>query len=177
MYLCRFLCALQPHDRKKWAQRYAQLIKPGGQLATLIFPVDPNKDRNEGPPFPVTPELYTELLEPLGTLSTHDCDASHSSGAIESGACFHAAFSALLRQARDCSFTEQSLLSACEACSTGCRRVLSRQGGHQMSPVINKLHCRAGFAQVHFRKVEPHESHERRQGQEYFAVWTRKAEA
>ncbi|CAK0756839.1 hypothetical protein CVIRNUC_002488 [Coccomyxa viridis] len=94
-----FLCALQPHDRKKWAQRYAQLIKPGGQLATLIFPVDPNKDRNEGPPFPVTPELYTELLEPLG------------------------------------------------------------------------------FAQVHFRKVEPHESHERRRGQEYFAVWTRKAEA
>ena len=93
MYLCRFLCALQPHDRKKWAQRYAQLIKPGGQLATLIFPVDPNKDRNEGPPFPVTPELYTELLEPLGTLSTHDCDASPSSGAIESGVCFHAAFS------------------------------------------------------------------------------------
>ena len=66
MCLCRFLCALQPHDRKKWAQRYAQLIKPGGQLATLIFPVDANKDRNEGPPFPVTPELYTELLEPLG---------------------------------------------------------------------------------------------------------------
>ena len=47
---------------------YKQLIKPGGQLATLIFPVDPNKDRNEGPPFPLTPELYTELLEPLGML-------------------------------------------------------------------------------------------------------------
>ena len=46
-----------------------------------------------------------------------------------------------------------------------------------MSPVIDKLHRHAGFAQVHFRKVEPHESHERRQGQEYFAVWTRKPEA
>ncbi len=100
MCLCRFLCALQPHDRKKWAQRYAQLIKPGGQLATLIFPVDPNKDRNEGPPFPVTPELYTELLEPLGMPlinGYHDNDASHSSDAVESGVCFHAAFSALLR--------------------------------------------------------------------------------
>ena len=67
--------------------------------------------------------------------------------------------------------------SACEACSTRFRRVLSRQEGHQMPPLIDKLHCRAGFAQVHFRKVEPHESHERRRGQEYFAVWTRKAEA
>ena len=63
VWLCRFLCALQPHDRKKWAQRYTQLIKPGGQLATLIFPVDASKDRNEGPPFPVTPELYADLLE------------------------------------------------------------------------------------------------------------------
>ncbi|CAK0786945.1 hypothetical protein CVIRNUC_010159 [Coccomyxa viridis] len=94
-----FLCALQPHDRKKWAQRYAQLIKPGGQLATLIFPVDASKDRNHGPPFPVTPELYADLLEPLG------------------------------------------------------------------------------FARVYFREIEPHESHERRQGQGYFAVWTLKPEA
>lgn len=66
--LCRFLCALQPHDRKKWAQRYRQLIRPGGQLATLMFPVDASRDKNEGPPFPLTPELYTELLTPEGML-------------------------------------------------------------------------------------------------------------
>ena len=63
---CRFLCALQPHDRKAWAQRYKTLIKPGGQLATLIFPVDASRNKDEGPPFPVTPELYTELLTPEG---------------------------------------------------------------------------------------------------------------
>lgn len=63
---CRFLCALQPKDRKAWAQRWRALIKPGGQLATLIFPVDPSRDKDQGPPFPVTPELYTELLTPEG---------------------------------------------------------------------------------------------------------------
>ena len=63
---CRFLCALQPKDRKAWAQRWRTLIKPGGKLATLIFPVDDSKDRDQGPPFPVTPELYTELLTPQG---------------------------------------------------------------------------------------------------------------
>ena len=63
---CRFLCALQPKDRKAWAQRYRTLIKPGGQLATLMFPVDASRDREQGPPFPVTPELYSELLTPEG---------------------------------------------------------------------------------------------------------------
>ena len=85
MWVRRFLCALQPHDRKKWAQRYTQLIKPGGQLATLIFPVDASKDRNEGPPFPVTPELYADLLEPLGMHlddACHDYDASCSSNVV-----------------------------------------------------------------------------------------------
>ena len=63
---------MQPQDRKAWAQRYRKLIKPGGQLVTLMFPVDANKDRNEGPPFPLTPELYDELLQPEGMQRTQD---------------------------------------------------------------------------------------------------------
>ena len=57
---------MQPQDRKTWAQRYRKLIKPGGQLATLMFPVDASRDKDQGPPFPLTPELYTELLTPEG---------------------------------------------------------------------------------------------------------------
>jgi len=34
----------------------------GGELITLIFPVDPTADPTQGPPFPVTPELYSDLL-------------------------------------------------------------------------------------------------------------------
>ena len=48
----------------------------------------------------MTPELYTELLEPLGMLLiTHDYDASHSSDAIESVVCFMLPFLLFLGQA------------------------------------------------------------------------------
>ena len=66
--VCRFLCALKPEWRQDWARTWASLIRPGGELVTLIFPVVPDKPRDEGPPFPVTVDLYTELLTPLGTL-------------------------------------------------------------------------------------------------------------
>ncbi len=65
----RFLCALPPAQRQAWAEAWATLVKPGGQLVTLIFPVDPEKPRDSGPPFPVTPELYADLLEPAGGCS------------------------------------------------------------------------------------------------------------
>jgi hypothetical protein len=38
----------------------------GGELVTLIFPVDPEADPTLGPPFPVTPQLYEDLLLPAG---------------------------------------------------------------------------------------------------------------
>lgn len=58
---------MKPDWRKDWAKAWAGLIKPGGELVTLIFPVDPAKPRDEGPPFPVTVDLYNELLKPVGT--------------------------------------------------------------------------------------------------------------
>lgn len=64
--LCRFLCAMHPDMRGRWAEAWASQIMPGGELVTLMFPVDAAKPRDEGPPFPLTPELYTELLSPHG---------------------------------------------------------------------------------------------------------------
>lgn len=59
-----FFCALQPEDRKPWAQTYARIIKQKGILLTGMFPVD--KNRKGGPPFAVTTELYQSVLEPVG---------------------------------------------------------------------------------------------------------------
>ena len=50
--------------RKKWASKWAEVIKPGGELVTLIFPVRPEK--KDGPPWHVDPELCKELLIPAG---------------------------------------------------------------------------------------------------------------
>lgn len=64
LLLYRFLCALQPSQREAWAKTWAQLIAPDGHLVTTIFPVD--SERTGGPPFPVTPEIYAQLLQPVG---------------------------------------------------------------------------------------------------------------
>lgn len=58
-----FLCAIEPETRGEWADRMANLLDPDGQLVTLIFPVDPSWDP-DGPPYPMSPELVTALLEP-----------------------------------------------------------------------------------------------------------------
>jgi hypothetical protein len=62
-----FLCAIEPQMRPRWAERVDELLAPGGELVTLIFPVvDPsdNKDPMDGPPYPMSPELVRGLLEP-----------------------------------------------------------------------------------------------------------------
>jgi hypothetical protein len=55
---------MQPTQREAWAKTWAALIAPGGQLVTMMFPVD--SERKGGPPFAVTPELYEQLLVPTG---------------------------------------------------------------------------------------------------------------
>lgn len=64
-----FLCALPPELRQKWAQAWARLIKPGGELVTMIFPVDETLEG--GPPYAVKPYLYKDLLEPVGFENTY----------------------------------------------------------------------------------------------------------
>ena len=56
---------MDPAVRKQWAQTWARWLQPGGQLVTLMFPVEP--EGREGPPWPVPLELYQELLPPQGT--------------------------------------------------------------------------------------------------------------
>lgn len=63
-----FGCAMHPSAREQWAQSWARQIRSGGLLVTLVFPVNPDADLNVGPPFPVSPELYEQLLVTHGKL-------------------------------------------------------------------------------------------------------------
>lgn len=66
-----FGCAMHPDMRSAWAAGWARHLAKGGELVTLVFPVDPTRDRMQGPPYPVTPELYTELLTAVGFENVH----------------------------------------------------------------------------------------------------------
>ncbi|KAF9612272.1 hypothetical protein IFM89_038842 [Coptis chinensis] len=60
---CRFFCAIEPSMRPAWASRVHDLLKPDGELITLMFPVD---DRIGGPPYKVSLPDYEEVLHPMG---------------------------------------------------------------------------------------------------------------
>ena len=64
IYDYTFLCALDPSIRVAWAEKMAALLKPDGELLTLIFPIRENS--TDGPPFKVSLELFTDLLVPVG---------------------------------------------------------------------------------------------------------------
>jgi len=71
IYDYTFFCALHPSAREGWAKKMAAIVAPGGELCTIMFPLEDNVTKfcygmNEGPPFRVTIESYTSLLEPLG---------------------------------------------------------------------------------------------------------------
>jgi SAM-dependent methyltransferase len=65
-----FFCALPPRMRGDWGARTASLLKPGGRLLTLAFPLAPDEQAMDpdapGPPFPVSESAYTQSLEPHG---------------------------------------------------------------------------------------------------------------
>lgn len=60
VYDYTFFVAIPPSRRVEWGQSMRRLVKPGGYLITLIFPLDPPQDY--GPPFFVRPEHYVEVL-------------------------------------------------------------------------------------------------------------------
>lgn len=64
VYDYTFLCALDPSIREGWASKMAEVVKPGGLLLTLIFPI--NEVKVGGPPHKVSLEVVKNLLEPLG---------------------------------------------------------------------------------------------------------------
>ncbi|KAM4105601.1 hypothetical protein ACB094_04G003800 [Castanea mollissima] len=58
-----FFCAIEPDMRLAWAQRIRDILKSGGELITLMFPIS---DRVGGPPFKVSILDYEEVLLPMG---------------------------------------------------------------------------------------------------------------
>jgi methyl halide transferase len=64
IYDYTFLCALNPSIRDMWAAKMAALVRPGGLLLTLIYPI--SEDKEDGPPFRVTLEIVRNLLVTAG---------------------------------------------------------------------------------------------------------------
>ncbi|CAF2109039.1 unnamed protein product [Brassica napus] len=58
-----FFCAFEASVRPPWAQRIEKLLKPSGELITLMFPMD---ERSGGPPYKVSVSDYEKVLIPLG---------------------------------------------------------------------------------------------------------------
>jgi len=64
-----FFCALPPTMRAAWGKRTSELLKPGGLLLTLMYPVDEKLASDPdvpGPPFKVSPAEYEKALCPHG---------------------------------------------------------------------------------------------------------------
>ncbi|GAA5846392.1 hypothetical protein JCM5353_000477 [Sporobolomyces roseus] len=55
-----FFCAIPPTWRQKWGDRYAEVVRKGGVLITLQYPID--GDREGGPPYSVSEGAYDEAL-------------------------------------------------------------------------------------------------------------------
>jgi SAM-dependent methyltransferase len=64
LYDYTFLCALPLDWRGKWADKIAKLLKPGAVLVTLMFPLA--SVYSQGPPHPVSPQIYKDLLQERG---------------------------------------------------------------------------------------------------------------
>ncbi|KAK9288702.1 hypothetical protein L1049_017165 [Liquidambar formosana] len=58
-----FFCAIEPDLRSAWARRIQDILKPDGELITLMFPID---DHVGGPPYKVSIIDYEEVLHPMG---------------------------------------------------------------------------------------------------------------
>ncbi|KAI3916861.1 hypothetical protein MKW98_014322 [Papaver atlanticum] len=66
-----FFCAIEPRMRASWGTQIHELLKPDGELITLMFPTD---DRDGGPPYKVSVADYEEVLHPWGFKATSILD-------------------------------------------------------------------------------------------------------
>ncbi len=60
-----FFCALHPENRREYAKKTAELLKPGGHLAGVLFDGQFNQ---AGPPFGGNKEEYQTYFEPYFTI-------------------------------------------------------------------------------------------------------------
>ncbi|XP_039157401.1 probable thiol methyltransferase 2 isoform X2 [Eucalyptus grandis] len=58
-----FFCAIEPEMRVAWAEQMSGLLRPDGELITLMFPIS---DHIGGPPYKVSISDYEEVLCPMG---------------------------------------------------------------------------------------------------------------
>mmetsp|Transcript_27140 Transcript_27140/g.66581 ORF Transcript_27140/g.66581 Transcript_27140/m.66581 type:complete len:190 (-) Transcript_27140:334-903(-) len=63
VYDCTFLCAIPMERRGDWAAQMSALVRPGGELVSLVFPIG---DFTGGPPFALSPAIVEGLLAPVG---------------------------------------------------------------------------------------------------------------
>ena len=56
----RFFVAIPPEMRPQWGRQMTRLVKPGGYLISLVYPMDPPVE--SGPPFYVRPDHQVEAL-------------------------------------------------------------------------------------------------------------------
>ena len=63
VYDCTFLCAIPPSRREEWAAQMSKIIKPGGEIVSLVFPLG---DYEGGPPFALSTTIVKDLLIPAG---------------------------------------------------------------------------------------------------------------
>lgn len=158
--------------RQDWARAWSDLIAPGGELVTLIFPVGlPDWVPNRNPPWEVTPELYQGLLLPAGGLVSElgvqvgECSLG---GCIEGGwSCWGYVFvSGLFSIAIPCSHTCVHCRAVCLVVCVVGSCVLSVPRPHALL---------AGFEQVVLEPVPEHLSHKPRAGREWLGRWRRVA--
>ncbi|KAJ7057774.1 S-adenosyl-L-methionine-dependent methyltransferase [Mycena amicta] len=58
VYDYTFFVAIPPSRRSEWGAQMNALIKPGGHLITLVYPIDEEPETPVGPPWFVRPEHY-----------------------------------------------------------------------------------------------------------------------
>mmetsp|Transcript_1689 Transcript_1689/g.2222 ORF Transcript_1689/g.2222 Transcript_1689/m.2222 type:complete len:286 (-) Transcript_1689:2515-3372(-) len=99
---CTFLCALHPHAREKWANKINSLLKPGGILICLVFPLVQgptsflanlfHRAVIGGPPYALTCELICDLLPQFSIMHKQDPLPHQLSHLPENPASAHSAF-------------------------------------------------------------------------------------
>eukprot|EP00818_Percolomonas_sp_WS_P003910 CAMPEP_0117442252 /NCGR_PEP_ID=MMETSP0759-20121206/4055_1 /TAXON_ID=63605 /ORGANISM="Percolomonas cosmopolitus, Strain WS" /LENGTH=245 /DNA_ID=CAMNT_0005234133 /DNA_START=25 /DNA_END=762 /DNA_ORIENTATION=+ len=57
-----FLCALHPSMRGDWASEMIKLVRQGGYLLTMVFPIKQYSSDPNSPPYPFTVSTVKELL-------------------------------------------------------------------------------------------------------------------
>jgi hypothetical protein len=68
IYDYTFFCALEPTLRVEWAHKMFALLKRGGELCTLMYPIMP---REGGPPYEVSLADYQTVLLQAGFKEVH----------------------------------------------------------------------------------------------------------